>query len=93
MNNNIIVAINEEFEISEVGESLIILEPNLEEVYVVSGVEKDIWNLIDGVSTIESIIDSISNIYEGDSIEVDTKEFFQSLIDKKIVCCMEHKDA
>jgi len=89
MNNNSIVVINEAFETSEVGESIIILEPNLEEVYVINDIEKDIWDLIDGASTIKDIIDSISNIYEGDSIEADIREFFQSLIDKKIIYYME----
>jgi len=92
MNNNAVIATNEQFEISEVGESIIILEPNLEEVYIVNGVEKDIWELIDGDSTVADIIDSIENIYEGDGIESDIKEFLQSLIDKKIIYCMEPKD-
>jgi len=93
MNNNTIIKVNEEFEINEVGDSLIILEPNLEEVYVLNAVEKDIWDLIDGNSTIKDIISQINNIYEGDTIEADTKEFFQSLVDKKIVYYIESKNA
>ena len=89
MNNNTVVAINKDFEISEVGESLIILEPNFEEVFVMNSVEIDIWNLIDGVSTIDDIIKNIGNMYDGDSIENDVTEFFQSLLDKKIVNCIE----
>ena len=85
MNNTTCFIKNDEYEVNEVNDTLVILEPNFEEVHILRAIEKSIWNLCDSNNSFVDIVTALETQYNAQGIENDVREFLVSLLEKGII--------
>jgi hypothetical protein len=73
--------------IRELGDTIVIITENGDELHSLDELGSFIWRAIDGISSVQNILDSICNEYEVDRLkaEEDLKKFLSTLKDKNLI--------
>jgi hypothetical protein len=73
--------------IRELGDAVIIITENGDELHSLDELGSFIWRAVDGVSSVQNILDKICNEYEVDrsQAEEDLKKFLSALKDKNLI--------
>ena len=78
---------NDENAVRQIEDVIFVMNPDTSELHSFNEVGRRIWDLVDGLRTVQTIVETIADEYEvdGQTAEDDVLEFLQKLQDKDVV--------